>query len=101
MSVDALQVAILAVLAVIAVVAVMSLVLFLRAVASIRDSQEATRQVWATRDPGPALHGLVQQTREVNRQLANIDKRLEKLEALEKVQIANASFRDDTIRPRR
>ena len=53
----------------------------------------------AERDSGPALHGLVQQTREVNRQLANIDKRLEKLEALEKVQIANLTYRDDVVRP--
>ena len=42
------------------------------------------------------MHALVQQTREVNRVLGNIDKRLEKLQALEKVQIAHLSFREET-----
>jgi hypothetical protein len=72
-----------------------------RAQASIRAAQRAALEFWAARDPGPALHGLVQQTREANRLLANIDKRLEKLEALEKVQIANRGFVDDAIRAAR
>lgn len=86
---------------VIAVVAVLSLVLVLRAAASIRRLQWETHQVLSSRDLGPVLHGLVQQTREVNRLLANIDKRLEKLEALEKVQIANLTFRGEAPRPQR
>ncbi|MCC7079315.1 MAG: hypothetical protein IT530_01470 [Burkholderiales bacterium] len=88
-------------LAIIAVTAVLGLVLALRAAASIRRLQEQTHQVLASRDLGPVLHGLVQQTREVNRLLANIDKRLEKLEALEKVQIANLTFREEVPRPKR
>jgi hypothetical protein len=88
-------------LAVIAVVAVIGLALLLRAAAAIRRLQNDTHQVLASRDFGPVLHGLVQQTRDVNRLLANIDKRLEKLEALEKVQIANLSLRDDPLRPKR
>ena len=88
-------------LEIIAVAAVIGMVLLLRAAASIRRLQQDTHQVLASRDLGPVLHGLVQQTREVNRLLANIDKRLEKLEALEKVQIANLTFRDDHVRPKR
>jgi hypothetical protein len=88
-------------LAVIAAAAVCGLVFMLRAAASIRRLHEQTHQVLSSRDLGPVLHGLVQQTREVNRLLANIDKRLEKLEALEKVQIANLSFREEALRPRR
>ena len=98
MSVETMQAAV-ALLAVIAVVAVLSLILLLRAVAFIREGRDAARKLIAERDSGPVLHGLVQQTREVNRLLANIDKRLEKLEALEKVQIANLSYRDDIVRP--
>jgi hypothetical protein len=99
MNVEAMQAATLALLAVIAVVAVLTLVSLLRAVAFIREGRDAAQKMIAERDSGPALHGLVQQTREVNRQLANIDKRLEKLEALEKVQIAHFNYRDDTVRP--
>jgi hypothetical protein len=88
-------------LAVIAVIAVIGLALLLRAAAAIRRLQHDTHQVLAGRDFGPALHGLVQQTRDVNRLLANIDKRLEKLEALEKVQIATLSLRDEPVRPQR
>ena len=98
MSVESMQAATLALLAVIAVVAVLTLVSLLRIAAFIREGRNAQKTI-AERDSGPALHGLVQQTREVNRQLANIDKRLEKLEALEKVQIANLTYRDDVVRP--
>ena len=101
MGVETMQAATLALLAVIAVVAVLSLVSVLRVVAFIREGRDAAQKMIAERDSGPALHGLVQQTREVNRLLANIDKRLEKLEALEKVQIANLSYREDTVRPLR
>lgn len=82
-------------LAVIAVAVVVGLVLGLRTAASMRRQQEHTHQVFASRDLGPVLHGLVQQTRDINRLLATIDKRLEKLEALEKIQIANMSLRDE------
>jgi hypothetical protein len=95
------QGAALVLLTIIAVVAVIGLILMLRAVAAIRRLQGETHEVLASRDLGPVLHGLVQQTRDVNRQLANIDKRLEKLEALEKVQIANLTFRDEQLRPKR
>ena len=101
MSMETMQAAALALLAVIAVVAVLSLAALLRVSAFLRKGQAEAQKLWAERDPGPALHGLVQQTREVNRQLANIDKRLEKLEALEKVQIANLSFRDEAARSNR
>jgi hypothetical protein len=101
MSLETMQAATLVLLAVIAAVAVLSLVSLLRMAAFIRRGQQDAQRIRAERDPAPALHGLVQQTREVNRQLANIDKRLEKLEALEKVQIANLAFRDETARPNR
>ena len=98
MSTDTMLAAILAMLAVIAAVGVFSLLSLMRVVAFIRQGRDAAHKIWAERDSGPALHGLVQQTREVNRQLANIDKRLEKLEALEKVQIANLTYRHDSVR---
>ena len=101
MNVETMQAAILVMLAMIAAVAVLSLVLLFRIVAFIRQAQDAVQRIWAERDAGPALHGLVQQTREVNRQLANIDKRLEKLEALEKVQIAHLAYREDPARAAR
>jgi uncharacterized protein YecT (DUF1311 family) len=88
-------------LAVIAAVGVLGVVLMVRTAASVRRAHEQTHQVLSGRDLGPALHGLMQQTRELNRQLTNIDKRLEKLEALQKVQIANLTFRDDAVRQRR
>jgi hypothetical protein len=84
-------------LALIALVGVLSTILLLRAAVSIRELQAQTHQIVANRDLGPVLHGLVQQTRDVNRLLANIDKRLEKLEALEKVQIAQLSLREPAI----
>ena len=101
MSAEVMQTGMLVLLAMLVAVAVAGLVFMLRAIASIREQQEATQKILSGRDLGPVLHGLVQQTREVNRLLANIDKRLEKLEALEKVQIANLSFRDDPVRPKR
>lgn len=88
-------------LAVVAAAAVLGVVLGLRAASAIRRVHEQLHKVVVARDLGPVLHGLVQQTREANKLLANIDKRLEKLEALEKVQIANLTFRDDTVRQRR
>jgi hypothetical protein len=84
-------------LALIAVVGVLGTVLLLRAAIAIRQLQAQTHQILANRDLGPVLHGLVQQTRDVNRLLANIDKRLEKLEALEKVQIAQLSLREPAV----
>jgi len=88
-------------LAVIAIVGVLATVLLLRAAGTIRRLQAETHQVLTARDLGPALHGLVQQTRDANRLLANIDKRLEKLEALEKVQIANMAPREQPTGTRR
>lgn len=96
-----MQAGVLVLLAAIMLVAIAGLCLVLRALASVREHQEAVYKTLSGRDLGPVLHGLVQQTREVNRLLGNIDKRLEKLEALEKVQIANMSLRDDSVRPRR
>ena len=101
MNMETMQAAILVLLAVIAAVAVLSLVSLMRVLAFIRQGRDAAQKFWTERDPGPALHGLVQQTREANRQLANIDKRLEKLEALEKVQIANLTYRDEPLHPDR
>lgn len=98
MSPETIQNGILILLAVIGVVAVLTLVTIASAFRSIRLQQDATNRILGSRDVGPALHGLVQQTKEVNRLLANIDKRLEKLEALEKVQIATMTQRDEAQR---
>jgi hypothetical protein len=101
MGLELLPAAALALLAIIAVAMLVLLAVVVRSAKAIGDAQAETQRLWTLRDPGPALHGLIQQTREVNRSLANIDKRLEKLEALEKVQIANMSLRDDPLRPKR
>lgn len=95
MSAQVVQIGMLLLLAVIALVAVLILLLLRQTLALVRDQQSAVQRFLTDRDFGPALHGLVQQTKEVNRLLANIDKRLEKLEALEKVQIANLTFREE------
>lgn len=98
MSADTIQGGIFILLAVIGIVAVLSLVTIASAFRAIRLQQDATNRILTSKDLGPALHGLHQQTKEMNRLLANIDKRLEKLEALEKVQIANMTYRDDMNR---
>lgn len=101
MSLEAIGALTLVLLAMIAAVAVLSLVSLFKVAACLREGRDAAQKIWLERDAGPALHALVQQTREVNRLLANIDKRLEKLEALEKVQIANLGYRDEIARPQR
>lgn len=98
MSTDMMQGGMLFVLIIIGVLAVMTFFSMVAAFKAIRQQQEATNRILSGKDSGPALHAVVQQTKEVNRLLANIDKRLEKLEALEKIQIANMSLRDDAPR---
>jgi len=98
MSAEMMQGGTLVLLAVIGVVAVLTLVMLASAFRAIREQQDSTNRILSSKDLGPALHGLVQQTKEMNRLLGNIDKRLEKLEALEKVQIANMSLRDENAR---
>lgn len=98
MSAEILQGAVVLLLTVIGVAAVLSLVLVHSALRTIRMQQEATNRILSGKDVGPALHGLGQQSKEICRLLANIDKRLEKLEALEKVQIANMAYRQEMNR---
>jgi hypothetical protein len=98
MTADSIQGGIFILLAVIGIVAVLSLVTIASAFRAIRLQQDTTNRILTSKDLGPALHGLVQQSKEMNRLLAIIDKRLEKLEALEKVQIANMTYRDDMNR---
>ncbi|MCC6531183.1 MAG: hypothetical protein IT531_01420 [Burkholderiales bacterium] len=95
---EAMQGVILVLLAVIAVAVVAAAVVAARILSALHKQVQESHVLFSARDPGPVLHSLVQQTRDVNRLLANIDKRLEKLEALEKVQIANLSFRDEAAR---
>jgi hypothetical protein len=93
--VNIISVAILVVLTIIAVALIMGIMIMMRELAAIRSRQEAAQRTTASRDLGPAIHGIVQQLREVSRLLTNIDKRLEKLEVLQKMQIANVSLRQD------
>ncbi|MBI3935462.1 MAG: hypothetical protein HY323_00655 [Betaproteobacteria bacterium] len=66
------------------------LVLALRA---IRREQEETRRVLATMDWSVMLLNVVQQSKEAVRLLDTIDKRLQKLEAIEKVQLSHIDWR--------
>ena len=54
---------------------------------------EAARKQLATMDWGVMLLNGVQQLKEAVKALETIDKRLQKLEALEKVQLSNINFR--------
>ena len=59
------------------------------ALKAIRQQQEAANRILASRDLGPVLHAVLQATKDSNKLLGNIDQRLQKLEALEKIQLAN------------
>lgn len=98
MGVETMQGAILGLLGVLTLIAAVSLALLAVALRSIRARQEQIHRLLETKDVGPALHGIVQQARDINRVLATIDKRLEKLEALEKVQIAHFAMREENNR---
>jgi hypothetical protein len=93
MSATVVQGGMLVLLLLICAASIMTLVLLGTALKAVRRMQAETNQILAGRDVGPALHSVIQQGKEMNRLLANIDKRLEKLEALEKVQIANYGMR--------
>ena len=56
---------------------------------AVRRDLEAVLRLQTSRDEGPALHAILQAAKETNKLLHNIDQRLQKLEALEKVQLAN------------
>ena len=79
-------------LAVMAVLLFMVIVLMLviaRQIEAIRREAEAARSQLAKMDPSPLLFNGVQQLKDVLKALETIDKRLQKLEALEKVQISH------------
>jgi hypothetical protein len=73
------------------VLSVALLAVLMTALKAIRREQDVCNRILAGRDTGPVLHGLLQATKESNKLLHNIDQRLQKLEALEKVQLANWS----------
>ena len=89
MSADMMQSGMLVLLGLIVVLAVLLLGVLMVALKGIRREQDATNRILASRDLGPVLHAVLQSTKESNRLLSNIDQRLQKLEALEKVQLAN------------
>ena len=89
MSPDLMQGGTLVLLGLIVVLAVLLLGVLLVALKAIRREQDATNRILASRDLGPVLHSIMQSGKETNKLLNNIDQRLAKLEALEKVQLAN------------
>lgn len=60
---------------------------------AMRREAEAARSQLAKMDPSPLLSNGVQQLKDVLKALETIDKRLQKLEALEKVQISHIDLR--------
>lgn len=98
MGVETMQGGMLGLLGVLTLIAAVSLVMLAAALRAIRTRQEQIHRLLESKDVGPALHGIVQQAREINRVLGTIDKRLEKLEALEKVQIAHFAMREENSR---
>jgi len=92
MSPDLMQGGTLVLLGLIFVLAVLLLGVLLVALKAIRREQDATNRILASRDLGPVLHAMLQSSKETNTLLSNIDQRLAKLEALEKVQLANLTM---------
>lgn len=96
---DLMQLATLILVGVIAVATVGGWIWVMRVLAAARRRDDELRRALASQDPGPVLHGLVQQVREGNRRLTNLEKRIEKLEALQKVRIVRPAEYDETVHP--
>ena len=74
-------------------VIIVLMVVIARQIKAMRREAEAARSQFAKMDPSPLLFNGVQQLKEVLKALETIDKRLQKLEALEKVQISHINLR--------
>ena len=68
---------------------------------ALRHEAEIARAQLQKMDWSHLLFNGVQHLKEAGQALDTIDKRLQKLEALEKVQIANLTYRDEPLHPDR
>jgi hypothetical protein len=93
-----LQAGMLAVVALLLLMVIVLMVAIGRQVRAMRREAEAARSQLAKMDPSPLLFNGVQQLKDVLKALETIDKRLQKLEALEKVQISHLNVRTG-VRP--
>ena len=88
-----LEAGMLAVMAVLLLMVIVLMVVIAREIKAMRREAEAARSQFAKMDPSPLLFNGVQQLKDVLKALETIDKRLHKLEALEKVQISHINPR--------
>ena len=88
MTTESILVSILAVLTLILIVAGLATVFLINAMRAMRAEQQATRRVLANMDWTTVLSNMQSSSKESVRILDIIDKRLQKLEALEKLQIS-------------
>ena len=88
-----LQAGMLAVVALLLLMVIVLMVAIARQIKAMRREAEAARSQLAKMDPSPLLFNGVQQLKDVLKALETIDKRLQKLEALEKVQISHINLR--------
>ncbi len=84
-----LEAGMLAVMAVLLFMVIVLMLVIARQIEAMRREAEAARSQLAKMDPSPLLFNGVQQLKDVLKALETIDKRLQKLEALEKVQISH------------
>ena len=88
MEIDSLLIAILAVLTLTLILTGVSMIFFINTMRELRSEQQALRRAVANMDSSMALSSMQSSFKEAVRILDVIDKRLQKLEALEKVQIS-------------
>jgi uncharacterized protein (DUF58 family) len=98
MTTDSLLLAILVVLTLTLLLAGIATVVLIRTTREMRAGQQAMRRVVANMDWTTVLSNMQSSTKESVRLLDIIDKRLQKLEALEKLQISQSQFKQQRER---
>lgn len=101
MSAESLLLAILVVLSLTLMLAGCATALLLSTLRKMRTEQQATRRVIASGDPTSLVSSVQASAREAVRILDVIDKRLQKLEALEKLQISQSQSQSQFKQQRR
>jgi len=91
--VGTLDTVLLAVVALLLLAAIVLMVLVVSQLRAVRREAEAVRSQLARMDWSPLLFNGVQQMKDAVKSLDTIDKRLQKLEALEKVQLSHINLR--------
>ncbi len=95
MTTESILIAILVVLTLTLILAGVSAVFFVNTMRSMRAEQQAMRRAIAKMDWTTVFSNLQNSSKESVRILDIIDKRLQKLEALEKLQISQSSFKQN------